>query len=134
MVGTQEWVTNVSSSDDESSENEDIVGVAITNHKIQLPPPPICLMAKDNSKVSDGESDDELDPNKFSNLIHEYTCIIKREKCKVKKLESAHTSLELSHNDLLTKYNALLRSMMSHLHSSTKLVINMTNSSLSMWN
>jgi chromosome segregation ATPase len=70
----------------------------------------MCLMAKGNSKVSDGESDDEeLDPNKFSNLIHEYTCIIKREKGKVKKLESAHASFESSHNDLLAKYNALLK-------------------------
>jgi chromosome segregation ATPase len=66
-------------------------------------------MAKGNSKVSDGECDDELDPNEFSNLIHEYTCIIKREKGKVKKLESAHASLESSHNDLLAKYNVLLK-------------------------
>jgi hypothetical protein len=74
MVGTQEWVTDVSSSKDESSEDEDIIGVAITNHKILLSPPPMCLMAKGNSKVSDDESDvsdDELDPNEFSNLIHE---------------------------------------------------------------
>jgi DNA repair exonuclease SbcCD ATPase subunit len=69
----------------------------------------MCLMAKGNSKVSDGESDDELDPNEFSNLIHEYTRIIKREKGKVKKLESAHASLESSHNDLLAKYNVLLK-------------------------
>jgi hypothetical protein len=82
---------------------------SITNHEISLPPPPMCLMAKGNSKVSDGESDDELDPNEFSNLIHEYTCIIEREKGKVKKLESAHASLESSHNDLLAKYNALLK-------------------------
>jgi hypothetical protein len=112
VVGTQEWVTDVSSSEDESSEDEDIVGVTITNHEIPLPPPPMCLMAKGNSKVSDGESDesdDELDPNEFSNLIHEYTCIIKREKGKIKKLESAHTSLESSHNDLLAKYNVLLK-------------------------
>jgi hypothetical protein len=75
-------VTDVSSSED-SSDEEDIVGVAITNHEIPLSPPPMCLMAKGNAKVSDGESDesdDELDPNEFSNLIHEYTCIIKREK------------------------------------------------------
>jgi hypothetical protein len=111
VVGTQEWVTDVSSSE-ESNEDEDIIGVAITNHEIPLSPPPMCLMAKGNSKVSDGESDksdDELDPNKFSNLIHEYTCIIKREKDKVKKLESAHGSFESSHNDLLAKYNALLK-------------------------
>jgi hypothetical protein len=107
MVGTQEWITDVS-----SSEDEDIVGVAITNHEISLPPLPMCLMAKGNSKVSNGESDesdDELDPNKFSNLIHEYTYIIKRKKGKVKKLKSAHASLESSHNDLLAKYNVLLK-------------------------
>jgi hypothetical protein len=51
----------------------------------------------------------EFDPNEFSNLIHEYTYIIKREKGKIKKLESAHDSFESSHNDLLTKYNALLK-------------------------
>jgi hypothetical protein len=107
VVGTQEWVTDVSSSKD-----EDIVGVAISNHEIPLPPSPMCLMAKGNSKVSDGESDkidDELNPNEFSNLIHEYTCIIKREKGNVNKLESAHASLESSHNDLLVKYNTLLK-------------------------
>jgi hypothetical protein len=109
MVGTQEWVTDVSSSEDESSEDEDIVSVAITNHEIPLPPPPMCLMAKGNSKISDGKSDDELDPNKLSNLIHEYTCIIKREKGKVKMLESTHASLESSNNDLLTEYNVLLK-------------------------
>jgi hypothetical protein len=63
----------------------------------------MCLMAKGNSKISNGESDDELDPNELFNLIHEYTCIIKRKKDKVKKLESAHASLESSHNDLLVK-------------------------------
>jgi hypothetical protein len=104
VVETQEWVTDVS-----LSEDEDIVGVVITNHKILLPPPHMCLMAKGNSMVSDGESDNELDWNEFSNLIHEYTYIIKREKGKVKKLESAHALLKSSHNDLLTKYNALLK-------------------------
>jgi hypothetical protein len=109
VVETQEWVIDVSSSKDESSGDEDIVGVVITNHEIPLPPPLMCLMAKGNSKVGDGESDDELDQNKFSNLNHEYTCIIKREKGKVKKLESAHGSLESSHNDLFAKYNVLLK-------------------------
>jgi hypothetical protein len=104
VVETQEWITDVSSSEDEY-----IVSVTITKHEILLPPPPMCLMAKRNSKLSDDESDDEFDPNEFSNLIHEYTCIIKREKDKVKKLESAHVSLESSHNDLLAKYNALLK-------------------------
>jgi hypothetical protein len=92
VVRTQEWVTDVSSSEDSSNE-DDITGVALTDLESPLPPPPMCLMAKGNSKVYDGESDEsddeELDPNKFSNLIHEYTCIIKREKGKVKKLESA---------------------------------------------
>jgi hypothetical protein len=109
VVETLEWVTDVSSSEDSSDENEDIIGVVITNHEIPLSPPPMCLMTKGNSKVSDGESDDEFDPNEFSNLIHEYTCIIKREKGNVKKLESAHASFESSHNDLLAKYNALLK-------------------------
>jgi hypothetical protein len=75
VVGTQKWVTDVSSSED-SSDEDDIAGVAVTDHESPLPPPPMCLMAKGNSKVYDGESDDELDPNEFSNLIHEYTCII----------------------------------------------------------
>jgi hypothetical protein len=68
-------------------------------------------MARGNLMVSDDESDsdNEFDPNEFSNLIHEYTCIIKREKGKIKKLESAHALLESSHNDLLAKYNALLK-------------------------
>jgi hypothetical protein len=102
-------VTDVSLGED-SSDEDDITGVALTDLESPLPPPPMCLVAKGNSKVSDGESDDEeLDPNEFSNLIHEYTCIIKREKGKVKKLESAHASFESSHNDLLTKYNALLK-------------------------
>jgi hypothetical protein len=134
IVGTQEWVTDVSSSED-SSDEDDIAGVALTDLESPLPPPPMCLMAKGNSKVYDGESDDEeLDPNKFSNLIHEYTCIIKREKGKVKKIKSGHGSFESSHNDLLVKYNTLLKGgMMSHLYSPSKLVINMINSSLSMW-
>jgi hemerythrin-like domain-containing protein len=101
-------VTDVSSSED-SSDEDYIAGVALTDFESPLPPPPMCLMAKSNSKVSDGESDDELNPNKFSNLIHEYTCIIKREKGKVKKLQSAHDSLESFHNNLLVKYNALLK-------------------------
>jgi hypothetical protein len=109
VVGTQEWVTDASSSED-SSDEDDIACVALTDLESPLPPPPMCLMAKGNSKVYDGESDDEeLDTNEFSNLIHEYTCIIKREKGKVKKLESAHASFESSHNDLLAKYNALLK-------------------------
>jgi hypothetical protein len=112
VVRTQEWVIEVSSSEDESSEDEDIICVAIINHEIPLPPSHMCLMTKGNSKLSDGESDesdDELDPNEFSNHVQEYTCIIKREKDKVKKLESAHASLKSSHNDLLAKYNALLK-------------------------
>jgi hypothetical protein len=66
-------------------------------------------MDKGTSKISDGKSDDELNPNEFYNLIHEYTCIINIEKSKVNKLESTHASLESSHNDLLAKYNVLLR-------------------------
>jgi hypothetical protein len=111
VVETQEWVIDVSSSED-SSDEDDITDVALTDCESPLPPLHMCLMAKGNLKVSDSESDEsnnELDPNEFSNLIYEYTCIIKREKGKIKKLESAHASLESSHNDLLVKYNALLK-------------------------
>ena len=58
--------------------------------------PPMCLMAKRNTKVcneesdEDSESDDELDPNAFANLIHEYTSMIKKEKAKFKVLEEVH--------------------------------------------
>ena len=64
-----------------------------------------------NSKVceSEDDSDDELDPNEFANLINEYTSVIKREKGKVKVLESTHAKLELAHSDLLGKYNDLLK-------------------------
>jgi cell division protein FtsL len=104
-------VTDVSSSED-SSDEDDITGVALTDFEPPLPPPPMCLMVKGNSKVSDFESedsDDELDPNEFANLIYEYTSVIKREKSKVKQLESAHATLEASHNNLLGKYNELLK-------------------------
>jgi hypothetical protein len=108
VIGTEEWVTDVSSSKD-SSDEDDIAGVALTDFESPLSPPPMCLIAKGNSKVSDGESDDELNPNEFSNIIYEYTYIIKRKKGKVMKLESAHALLESSHNDLLVKYNKLLK-------------------------
>ena len=50
--------------------------------KTSSPQPPMCLMAKGNTKVceEDSDSDDELDPNEFANLIDEYTSVIKREK------------------------------------------------------
>jgi hypothetical protein len=134
VVGTQEWVTDVSSSED-SSDEDNIAGVALIDLESPLPPPSMCLMAKGNSKVYDGESDDEeLDPNEFSNLIHEYTCIIKRENGKVKKLERVHMP-HLSHLTMTCLQSTMhcSRSMMSHLYSSSKLVINMTNLSLSMW-
>ena len=104
-------MTDVSSS--ESSDEEDIVTIALTNEEPSLPPPPMCLMAKGNTKVfeedSDSDSDDELDPNEFANLINEYTSVIKRKKGKVKLLESTHAKLELAPSDLLGKYNDLLK-------------------------
>jgi hypothetical protein len=102
---------DISSSED-SSDKDGIAGVTLTDFVSPPPPSPMCLMVKGNPKVSNGEideSNDELDPNEFSNLIHEYTYIIKREKGKVKKLDNAQASLESSHNDLLVKYNALLK-------------------------
>jgi len=72
--------------------------VAITNLEAQLPPPPMFLMARGDSIVSDGESDsdDELDPNEFTNLINEYTQVIKREKSKVKRIENANATLDVT--------------------------------------
>ena len=76
-------MTDVSSSED-SSDEEDIVTIALTNEESPLPPPPMRLMAKGNTKVceedSDSDSDDDLDPYEFTNLINEYTSVIKREK------------------------------------------------------
>ena len=52
----------------------------------------MCLMAKGNTKVcevdSDNDSDDELDPYEFTNLINEYTSVIKRKKGKVRFLRA----------------------------------------------
>jgi len=105
LVEKQEWVTDVS-----SSKEEDIVTIALTHEESPLPHPPICLMDKGNTKVceEDNDSDDELYPNEFANLINEYTSLIKREKGKVKILESTHAKLELAHSDMLVKYNDLL--------------------------
>ena len=71
----------------------------------------MCLMAKGNSKVGDeeSESDDELDPNAFANLIHEYTSMIKKEKAKFKVLEEVHAKLKSDHSSLYNKYTALLK-------------------------
>ena len=44
-------MTDVSSSED-SSDEEDIVTIALTNEEAPLPPPPMCLMAKGNTKVN----------------------------------------------------------------------------------
>ena len=71
---------DVSSSEESSDEEEDIVTIALTNDEPSLPHPPMCLMAKGNTKVciEDNNSDGELDPNEFANLINEYTSVIKR--------------------------------------------------------
>ena len=87
-------MTDVSSSEESSDEEEDIVTIALTNEEPSLHHPPMCLMAKGISKVceSEDDSDEELDPNEFTNLINEYTSVIKREKGKVKILKSTcHT-------------------------------------------
>ncbi|PVH62777.1 hypothetical protein PAHAL_3G395100 [Panicum hallii] len=93
LVEKQEWVTDVSSSED-SSDEEDIVTIALTNEE-----PPLlhllCASWQRYTKVC------EFDPNGFTNLINEYTSVIKREKGKVKFFESTHAKLELAHSDLL---------------------------------
>jgi hypothetical protein len=58
LVEKQEWVTDVSSSEDSSYE-EDIVTIALTNEEPSLPPPPMCLMAKGNTKVCEVDSEDD---------------------------------------------------------------------------
>jgi hypothetical protein len=45
IVGTQEWVTDVSSSED-SSDEDDITSVALTDFESPLPPPPMCPWLK----------------------------------------------------------------------------------------
>ena len=92
MVEKQEWVTDVSSSKESSDEEEDIVTIALTNEESSLSPSPMCLMAKGKTKVceEDSDSDEELDPYEFTNLINEYTSVIKRKKGKVKILVSTH--------------------------------------------
>ena len=89
-------MTDVSSSED-SSDEEDIFTIVLTNEEPSLPPPLMCLMAKGNSKVceSKDDSDDELDSYEFTNLINEYTSVIKREKGKVKILESMFVGLKI---------------------------------------
>ena len=44
-------MTDVSSSED-SSDEEDIVTIALTNEEPSLPPPPMCPMEKGNTKVN----------------------------------------------------------------------------------
>jgi len=64
--------------------------------KTSSPQPPMCLMAKGNTNVceedSDSDSDDELDPNEFANLIGEYTAVIKREKVRSRFLRALVSS------------------------------------------
>ena len=96
-------------------------------------------MAKGKTKVcevdSDNDSDEELDPYEFTNLINEYTSVIKRENGKVNILESTHAKLELAHSDLLGKYNDLLKKhneslvLLSKLKRATKSL----NKSIGSW-
>ena len=93
---------DVSSS--ENSSDEDIVAIPITKEDPPLPPRLVCLMEKGNSKVHDEESeeendsDDEIDPNDFTNLINEDTSMIKKEKVKFKVLEEVHAKLKSAHS------------------------------------
>ncbi|PVH66706.1 hypothetical protein PAHAL_1G321900 [Panicum hallii] len=124
LMEKQEWVTDISSSED-SSDEEDIVTIAFTNEEPSQPPPPMCLMAKGNTKVcevdSEDDSDEELDPNEFTNLINEYTSVIKREKGKyndllkkhneslilAKQVEESHKKLKQEYRELVHKYQEL---------------------------
>ena len=88
---------------------------------------PCASWQKGNTKVcevdSDNDSDDELDPYEFTNLINEYTSVIKREKGKVKVLESTHAKLELAHSsgffslqDASTQHRLVVRFRQHVLH------------------
>ena len=110
MCETNEWVTDKETSE-ESSEEDDFAGLAISSKGPTLPPPPMCLMAK-HSKVKEvvvDDSDDELSPNDLASLIEEFEMVIKREKSNVKHLESTLAKLEKTHHELLAKHNALLK-------------------------
>lgn len=109
VVNKNEWVTDVSSSED-SSDEENIFGLAITKDDQPLPPPPMCLMAQGKDKVCQ----EEIDPNAFSNLILEFTQMIEKEKAKFKVLAGVHAKLKGSHLALVDKYNELL-----HKHNDT---------------
>ena len=111
MCEANEWVTDEESSDEESEvEEESLAGLAIANNDdSSLHPPPMCLMAKGNTKVCDDSSDDELSPDDLASMINEYHTIIKREKSKVKALEEARAKLESANLDLLDKYESILK-------------------------
>jgi hypothetical protein len=47
MVEAREWITDVFSSED-SSDEDDVADIAISNRDASLPPPPMCLMARGN--------------------------------------------------------------------------------------
>ena len=53
-------MTDVSSNED-SCDEEDIVTIALTNKEPPLPPPPMCLMAKGNTKACEVDSEDDSD-------------------------------------------------------------------------
>ena len=59
LVEKQKWVTDVSSSE-ESSDEENIVTIALTNEEPSLPPPHMCLMAKGNTKVCEEDSNGDV--------------------------------------------------------------------------
>lgn len=112
MCEANEWITDEESSDEDSEDEENLAGLAIVNKDDSpLRPPPMCLMAKGNSKVCEDSSDDddELSPDELASMINEYHAIIKREKAKVKALELARAKLESANLDLHDKYVTILK-------------------------
>jgi hypothetical protein len=94
----------------EEDKNKKIADIAIMDDEPPLPPPPMCFMAK-YSKVSDSDSsgssssDDELSPLALTDLLDEYTSMIKKQKSKLKVLDETHEKLKLSYDELLVKHN-----------------------------
>ena len=74
--------------------------IAIHEDGPPLPPPPMCLMARGNPKVSfddssssDDDGDNDLSPRDLKLLLYEYNDVIKKLKSKLKCLKMCMLSL-----------------------------------------
>ena len=91
------------------------MGIAIHDDEPPLPAPPMCLMARGNSKVSsddsssnDDDSDNDLSPTYLKLLLDEYNDIIKKLKSKLKCLKNVHVELKTSPDELFVRHNEVV--------------------------